>query len=538
MGGARMHETQFELLRSRRFLPLFVTQFLGAFNDNVFKSALVILITYRAAEEAGLDARLLVTMAFGIFILPFFLFSATAGQLADRLEKARLIRIIKFCEILLMALAAVGFFISSVTVLLAVLFLMGAQSTFFGPLKYAILPDHLREGELIGGNAIIEGGTFLAILLGTILGSLMILTDHGASLASGTAIGIAAAGWAGSLFIPRAGPAAPGLRINPNIFGETWGIIRHAADRRDVFLSILGISWFWLVGATYLAQFSTYAKDDLGANEQVATLFLTTFALGIGVGSLLCNRALKGEINAKYVPLGALGMTVFSVDLYFASAHGAAVSGGELAGVVGFLASAASWRIVIDLLMISVCGGFYSVPLYAILQTRSEESHRSRTIAASNIMGALFMVVSAVATMAMLALDFTVTQVFLAVAIANAGVAVYICKLLPDEVVKAIARWLFRLAYRVEVSGLENFTKAGARAVIVPNHTSFLDAGLIGAFLPETPTFAINTFIARRWWLKPVFAVVDLLPLDPTNPMSAKTLVRAVKQGRKCVIFP
>ena len=533
MGG-----TQFGLLKNRRFLPLFVTQFLGAFNDNAFKNALLILITYGAVDKAGLDARIMVPLAAGIFILPFFLFSATAGQLADRLEKAGLIRIIKFCEILLMALAALGFFIGSVPLLLTVLFLMGSQSTFFGPLKYAILPDHLHRSELIGGNAFIEAGTFLAILLGTILGGLLILTDQGVLFISVTLVGLATAGWAGSLLIPRAGPAAPDLKINPNFLTETWVIMRYAAGRRDVFLSILGISWFWLMGATFLAQFPTYAKDILGADEQVVTLFLTTFSLGIGIGSLLCNRALKGEINAKYVPLAAIGMTVFSVDLYLASGQGVGAAGGELLGAAAFLASAANWRIVFDLLMISLCGGFYSVPLYTILQTRSDPSHRSRTIAANNIMSALFMVVSALATALMLALDFTVTQVFLAVAIANAGVAAYICKLLPDEVIKAVARRLFRLAYRVELVGWDNFKNAGDRSVIVINHSSFLDAGLVGAFLPETPTFAVNTYVARKWWLKPAFAVFDLLPIDPTNPMAAKTLIRAVKQGRNCVIFP
>ncbi len=533
-----MHGTQFDLLKIRRFLPLFVTQFLGAFNDNAFKNALLILITYGTAQKAGLDARIMVPLAAGIFILPFFLFSATAGQLADKLEKAGLIRIIKFCEILLMALAAVGFFINSVPVLLTVLFFMGAQSAFFGPLKYGILPDHLDDSELLGGNAFIEAGTFLAILLGTILGGLLILTDSGPLLVSVTLVGLAAAGWAGSLFIPSAGPAAPDLRLNPNIVAETWAIVRHAAGRRDVFLCILGISWFWLVGATFLAQFPTYAKDILGANEQVVTLFLTTFSLGIGIGSLLCNRALKGEINAKYVPLGAIGMTLFSLDLYAASGQGVGTTGGELLGVAAFLASAANWRIVLDLLMISLCGGFYSVPLYAILQSRSEASHRSRAIAANNIMGALFMVVAALATALMLALDFSVTEVFLTVAIANAGVAAYICKLLPEEVIKAIARWLFQLAYRVEVVGWENYRKAGDRTVIVINHSSFLDAALVGAFLPDTPTFAVNTFIARKWWLKPVVAVFDLLPIDPTTPMAAKALVRAVKQGRRCVIFP
>ena len=533
-----MHETQFHLLRSRRFLPLFVTQFLGAFNDNVFKNALVVLITYRSAAAAGLDGQIVITLAAGLFILPFFLFSATAGQLADKLEKSRLIRLIKLCEVLLMVLAGLGYALDSLTILMAVLFLMGAQSTFFGPLKYGILPDHLRPDELIGGNALIEAGTFLAILFGTILGTQLALIDGGLMFVSILAIGFALAGWAGSWLIPSSGPAAPDLRINPNILKGTLAIMRHAAGERDVFLSILGISWFWLVGATFLSQFPTYAKDVLGANQNVLTLFLTIFSLGIGAGSLLCNRALKGEINAKYVPLGGLGMALFSADLVWASARAVGAADGALLGLGGFLAAPANLRVVADLLLIAICGGVYIVPLYAILQSRTEERHRARTIAGNNIVNALFMVAAALATTAMLALGFTVTQVFLVVAVGNAVVAAYICKLLPDEVVKAFARWLFRRAYRVEVRGLESYKQAGERVVIVVNHTSFLDGALLCAFLPETPTVAINSFIARRWWMRPAFMLFDLLPLDPTNPMAAKTMVRAVKQGRKLLIFP
>ena len=531
-----MAHSQFDLLGRQRFLPLFATQFLGAFNDNAFKNALVVLITYEVALGAGGDAQIMVTAAAGLFILPFFLFSATAGQLADKLEKSRLIRIIKLVEILLMILAVVGFATGSVALLMGVLFCMGTQSTFFGPLKYGILPDHLKAEELIGGNALIEAGTFLAILFGTILSGLLVLSDGGRVTIMALVIVVAIGGYVASRFIPSAGPAAPELNINPNILGETLAILRHAASRREIILSILGISWFWLVGATFLSQFPTYSKDVLGADEQVLTLFLATFS--IGVGSLLCNRALKGEVTAKYVPLGALGMALLSYDLVAASARGMAGPEAELVGLLGFLSAAANWRIILDLLGIAICGGVYIVPLYTILQDRSAESHRARNIAANNIMNALFMVAAAVMVTAMLALSFTVTQVFLAVAVGNTLVAIYICKLLPDEVVKAFARWLFHLAYRVEVDGWENYRKAGERVVIVANHTSFLDGALLCAYLPDTPSFAINSFIATRWWARPAFALFDLLPLDPTNPMAAKTMVRAVKDGRKLLIFP
>ncbi len=532
-----MHENQYQLLQSRRFLPLFATQFFGALNDNFFKNALVILILYRLAAAAGLDGQVLVTVAAGAFILPFFLFSAIAGQLADKFEKARLIRLIKLAEVLIMALAVVGFLWGDTYLMLAVLFLMGTQSTFFGPLKYGILPDHLAEDELIGGNALIEAGTFLAILIGTILGGLIVLTENGIPLVSVSILALAGCGWWASRFIPRAEPPAPELRINPNLAAETWNIVRAATSRRDMRLTILGISWFWLVGATFLAQFPNLAKTVIGANEHVVTLFLATFSFGIGVGSLLCNKLLKGEVTAKFVPFGALGMTLFTLDLYFANA-GLVPPSGELQGVADFLSRPLGWRVLADLTAIAVCGGVFIVPLYAILQARSDPAQRSRTVAANNIVNALFMVVGAAAATGMLLAGVSVPEVFLVVALANGAVAVYICGLLPEAIVKAALAAVLRVLYGVEFRGRENLEKAGKRAVIVVNHVSFLDAALLGAFLPRKPLFAVNTVIARRWWVKPFLAIVDAFPLDPTNPMALKSLIKAVRADRHCVIFP
>ncbi len=270
-----MQESQFHLLKTKRFLPLFITQFLGAFNDNLFKNALVILITYVIADRAGMNPQVLVTMAAGVFILPFFLFSATAGQLADKYEKSHLIRIIKLVEIFLMIGAGIGFYFESPYFLLSVLFLMGTQSTFFGPIKYGILPEQLREDDLIGGNGIIESGTFIAILLGTIFGGLLILSDSGSTLISTMIVLVAISGWLISFQIPRTRPADPTLSVNYNFITETWNMISHARKNREVFLSILGISWFWLVGATFISQFSNYSKITLGGDEQVYTLLLT-----------------------------------------------------------------------------------------------------------------------------------------------------------------------------------------------------------------------------------------------------------------------
>ena len=525
------------LFRTKRFLPLFVTQFLGALNDNLFKNALTILVLFRIADQAGENGQILVTIAAGIFILPFFLLSATAGQLADKCEKAGMIRIIKFCEIVVMGLGAAALLLGDVNFLLGVLFLMGCQSSFFGPVKYSILPDHLKEEELVAGNALVETGTFLAILLGTIGGSILILRDNGSTIVSIMVITLAVLGWLASLKIPPAAAPMPDLRINPNIFGETWRIVATAASQRDIFLCILGISWTWLAGATFLTQLPAFSKDVLGANEQVVTLFLTTFSLGVGIGSLWCNKLLDGEISAKYVPFGALGVTLFSADLYFASASLPATTA-PLMGVAEFLRHGNHWRIVIDLLGIAIATGIYTVPLYAILQTRADEAQRSRIIAANNIMNALFMVTGAVAASIMLALNFSVPSVFLVVALANCVVAIYVVQLLPDHVFKALFAAIFKTLYRVEIKGLENYRAAGTRAVIVANHVSMIDALLLGTFLPGKPTFAIDTHIARKWWVKPFLMLGEALPVDPTSPLATKTMIKAVKEGRHCVIFP
>jgi acyl-[acyl-carrier-protein]-phospholipid O-acyltransferase / long-chain-fatty-acid--[acyl-carrier-protein] ligase len=531
-----MSTTQFQLLRSKRFLPLFVTQFFGALNDNLFKNALAVLIIYRIAEASGLNGQVLVTVAAGLFILPFFLFSATAGQIADKYEKSALVTKLKAVEILVMGLAAAGFFWGNVPFLIGVLFLMGTQSAFFGPLKYSILPDHLNINELIGANALIEAGTFLAILAGTIAGGLLILQAEGTTIIAASVIIVAIGGWASSRFVPKTSLSSPDLRVNPNFLAETWSTLQYSRSNREVFLSILGISWFWLVGATFLAQFPAFAKDVLSADETVVTLFLTMFSIGIGLGALLCNKLLKGEISAKYVPLGAIGMTVFTADLFLATP--AAIETTSLMSVGAFLSAPHNWRLVIDLLGVSLAGGIYIVPLYALLQAKSEPSHRARIIAANNIMNALFVVGGAVAATAMLAAKVSVPQVFLTVAIANAGVVIYICRLLPDTLVKAAFTSVFKLLYRVEVRGLENYAKAGKRAVIIGNHVSFLDGALIAAALPSKPVFAVNTVTARRWWAKPFLALVESCTVDPTSPLATRTLIKAVREDRHCLIFP
>lgn len=433
-----MAKTQFSLLGKRRFLPLFLTQFLGAFNDNAFKNALVILITYIAAEKAGMDPQILVTLAAGVFILPYFLLSATAGQFADKYEKSCLIRRMKLIEICLMVLAAVAFASQSVWVLMGVLFLMGTQSTFFGPLKYSILPQHLEDNELIGGNAMVSAGTFIAILLGTIVGGLLILAEMhvpfltaatggniggGVLLVATLTIAVGVIGWLASRSIPEAPASEPELKISWNIPRETWRIVSFAREEEDVFLAIIGISWFWLVGATFLAQFPNFAKVTLGADETVVTFFLTMFSVGIAIGSMLCDKLLKGIVSAVYAPLGALGMAVFIGALYYVSKDYIPAPEERLMNFMDFARQSENWSIIGCLLAVSVCGGVYVVPLYAIMQSRSAKEHRARIIAANNVMNSLFMVVSALASTAMLAGGFSVTDVFLAIGLVNVPVA-------------------------------------------------------------------------------------------------------------------
>lgn len=530
-----MQTTEMALLKTQRFLPLFITQFLGAFNDNLFKNALVILITYKMVTT---HSQLLVILAAGIFILPFFLFSATAGQLADRYEKSRLIVFVKMIEIILMIVGAIGFYSQNNVLLMLVLFGLGAHATFFGPLKYAILPEKLKENELVGGNGLIEAGTFLAILCGTILGGVLIMAPHGELFISIMMIAIAISGLIASGYIPRSRHSNPSIKLTFNIIQDTHKLIQYSKQRWDIYLAILGISWFWLIGATFLSEFPVFAKETLHANEHIVTLFLTLFSIGLAVGSLICNRLLKEKINATYVPIAAIGMTLFTIDLYFASQQITHASDSQLITLMQFFFSKQGFHICLDLMIIAICGGIYTVPLYTLLQHRTEETHRARVIASNNVMNALFMVIASLAIMFMLKIGFSVPAVFLTLAIINGAVAIYICKLLPNVLLRGFFRWLLTSLYRVKVKGLENYHHAGERVVILANHTSFIDALLLSVFLPDKLTFAINTHTAKNGWIRFFLRMVDAFPVDPTNPMALKSLIDFIKQNNRCVIFP
>lgn len=398
-------------------MPLFLTQFLGAFNDNLFKSALVTLITFDLAAKYDLNAPVLITVVAGLFILPFFLFSSLAGQISDKYEKSRLIRIIKLVEIILMVLTAAAFHYVQLWWLIALLFLMGAQSTFFGPLKYSVLPQLLREDELVAGNGLVNAGTNVAILTGTLCGGLFIMSPLGRYYISAGIVGVAAAGYIASRFIPVLPASSPELKIDRNLFRSTWQLITYPVPNRPVFMSIIGISWFWFLGSVFLAQFPSFAKDIVGGDEQVSTLFLVVFTVGIGFGATFCNKLLGGRVSGKYVPGSLIAISVFIVMLYLVSPSQAA--GGALSGVGAFLSSGRSWLIILSMFLIAASGGLYSIPMYAMMQNLTPETHMARTIASLNIIDSLGMVIAAALMSAMIAAGMSINGVFLSMAFIN-----------------------------------------------------------------------------------------------------------------------
>lgn len=522
--------SQFRLLRQRRFAPFFVTQFLGAFNDNVYKNALVLLVAFKAATLTTLSSDVVVNLAGALFVLPFFLFSATAGQLADKYDKAALIRFVKLLEIAIMALGAVGFVRGSLPLLLAALFLMGLQSTVFGPVKYAILPQTLNEHELVGGNALVETGTSLAILMGTILGGILIAAEQGASTWVPVAVlAIAVAGYVAAHYVPAAPPPSPDLVIDWNPVTETWRNLKFTRGNRTVFLAILGVSWFWLYGLVFLSQFPNFARVQLGGSEHVVTLLLAVFSVGIAIGSLLCERMSGHKVELGLVPFGSIGLTIFALDLAFASpgAHG-----GPPTGVGEFLRSPGSWRVLFDLAMIGLFGGFYIVPLYALIQSRSERSHQSRIIAGNNILNALFMVVGAGVSAMLLARGLTIPQLFLVTALMNAAVAAFIYSLVPEFLMRFLAWLLVHTMYRVDKSGLEHIPEEGP-AVVVCNHVSFVDAVVIMGVCRRPIRFVMDHNIFKVPVLNFVFRTGRCIPIAgrKENPALMEKAFEDVRQG-------
>ena len=527
-GGHGEHPNQFALLGQRRFAPFFWVQFLGAGNDNVFKFAFTVLVTYQL-QVAWLPAQMAGLVIGALFILPFLLFSATSGQLADKYPKERLIRFVKSLEIAIMVLAGWGFMQQHVPVLLACVFLMGLHSTIFGPVKFAYLPQHLSERELTGGNGMVEMGTFVAILLGNVAGGLLIAVPQiGPTYVAVACLALAILGRALAQVVPSSPATDPGLTINWNPFTETWGNLLLAHGNIVVFRSLLGISWMWFFGAVFLSQFPSFARDVLHGNEQVASLLLVVFSIGIGVGALLCELLSRRHVEIGLVPMGAIGMSVFSIDLYFAS-RGLPPATSLTLGQ--FMAQIAHWRVLVDLGLLSLFAGIYSVPMYALIQIRCQPTHRARIIAANNILNALFMIVSSIGVGALLSAGFTIPQVFLIVGLLNAVVAFYIFLVVPEYLLRFLAWLLTHFVYRFKVRGDQHIPTTGA-AILVCNHVSFVDAVLLMAASPRPIRFIMDHRIFATPVLGTLFKLAKAIPIAPQkeDPLAYE---RAFAEARK-----
>ncbi|BCO26659.1 lysophospholipid transporter LplT [Rhodoferax lithotrophicus] len=534
------HPNQFALLKQRRFAPFFWTQFAGAANDNLFKFAFTVMVTYQLSVD-WLPPAMAGLVIGALFILPFLLFSATSGQLTDKFNKTAMIRLVKNLEIVIMGLAAWGFMADNVLVLLGCTFLMGLHSTLFGPVKFAYLPQVLGERELTGGNGMVEMGTFVAILLGNIAGGLLVaIPEVGHRDVALTCVLLALLGRGVAQLIPSAPATDPGLVINWNPVSETWRNLKLAHGNLVVFRSLLGISWMWFFGAVFLSQFPSFAKEVLHGNEQVASLLLVVFSIGIGTGSLLCEVFSRRHVEIGLVPLGAIGMSVFAVDLYFASRSLPPV---EVMGLGAFLAQSAHWRVMADLLLLSLFAGLYSVPMYALIQLRSQPTHRARIIAANNILNALFMIGSSVIAGALIKSGFSIAQIFLFTGLANAVVAFYIFMLVPEYLLRFAAWVLSRLVYRFKVQGDEHIPSQGA-AILACNHVSFVDAVLLMAASPRPIYFLMDHRIFQVPLLGWLFRLAKAIPIAPRaeDPVAYEAAFEAaakvLQEGDLLAIFP
>jgi 1-acyl-sn-glycerol-3-phosphate acyltransferase len=535
------HSSQFSLLTQRRFGPFFWTQFLGAFNDNLFKTALLVVLTYDALSWTTLAPSLLNNLIPGLFILPYVVFSATAGQIADKVEKGRLARWVKLLEIVIMSVAGIGWTTHTLWLLIAAVAGMGVHSTLFGPVKYAYLPQHLKPEELVGGNGVIEMGTFVGILLGEVMGAVLAgHGDMGVHLVAVGTIAVAVLGLATSWRIPASPAPAPDLVISKNPVAESLRNLGYSRQNRTVFLSMLGNSWFWFYGALVLSQFPLYAKDYLHGDHSVFVLLLTIFSLGIGTGSLLCEKLSGRKVEIGLVPFGAIGLSLFGIDLYFASlgyVNTAAVD------FLGLLHQQGTWRILLDLLLLGVFGGFFIVPLFALIQTRCDPKHVSRTIAGMNILNALFMVAAAGVAVFLIGQGFSIPEMFLTTALLNAVVAIYIFSLVPEFLMRFLAWLLIHTIHRVSTVNAEQIPEEGA-AVLVCNHVSYVDAIVIMAASPRPIRFVMDHRIFKTPLLGFIFRTGKAIPIasakeDPWLMEKAFVdIAQALHEGELVCIFP
>ena len=519
--------SQFGLLGTRRLAPLFVTQFLGAFNDNLFRWAFVAVLTFGGLVAAD-ASRVYNNIAAVLFIMPFFLFSATAGTLADRFEKSRLVRFVKIGEIGVAALAGIALYLESVPALFTVLFLLGVQSTFFGPLKYSILPQHLDTRELVGGNAMVQMGTFVAILLGTIAGGIVGDLEDVSLLLFVFVVAVAVLGYLACRWIPRAEPTkTDNLGWNPAV--ETWRLITLARERKAVFLSILGVSWFWLLGSVVLVQIPSLVRD-LSGGQLVVTLIMVVFTVAIAIGSLLCEKLSGRRVEVGLVPVGAAGVSLFGLDAYFAIS---AIAPGEVERtVIEFVRTQGVARLLFDLTMMGIFTGLYVVPLQANIQSRTPNDRRARVIAANNVLNSLFMVVGAGFAIGWLLLDGTIQGLIAALAVINAGVAVFIFYQVPEFAMRFLVWAISHTMYRVRHDGLDKIPDKGP-AVLVCNHVSYMDACLLAGAVRRPVRFVMHQNIYRLPVLNFIFRTGRTVPILPEaeDPAVYEAAFREVREG-------
>lgn len=529
---------QSSLLTKRRFLPYFLTQALGAFNDNVYKNILLILIAYASVDSLPLSANLLINIAAGLFILPFFLFSASAGVIADQYDKAMIMRRVKLAEIVIMSLAAIAFFYQSYSALLVLLFLMGTQSAFFGPAKYALLPQHLKSEELISGNALVETGTFLAILLGTLLAGFIADSHNAHYIAAGAVIFFAILGYLASLAIPSAPPTVKKATFKWQPIKQTRSTMSIARQDKTIFQCILGISWFWFLGACYLTQFPNYAKISLGGNAASVSFLLMLFSIGIAIGSMCCDRLSQHRIDPGIVPIGSLGITLFGSGLYFL----APATTVQTQSLMAFMTAPSLWPIFASLLLLGVAGGIFIVPLYALMQQRSKEDERAQIIAANNIWNAVFMVVSAISAIVFLSvLKLSIPQFFLILAAVNSLVVVYIYFQAPDFFWRFVVWMITHTMYRVKKQNLNNIPEQGG-VLLVCNHVSYMDALLLAGSCPRPIRFLMDRDIYNLPLVKSFCKACKAIPVDANDRTSIRNAFSKVSEhldnGDIVCVFP
>lgn len=529
------------LMTARRFAPLFWCQFFSAFNDNFLKNALAFLILFGIGGETGMGgeghAGVLVTLASAVFIGPFFILSGLGGQWADRYDKALMARRLKFAEIFAAACAVLGFLLHSVPVLFVALGLFGTIAALFGPIKYGILPDHLRREELPAGNALVEAATFLAILLGTIAAGTASAMGGSGALFGALVMAFAVLCWLSARMIPETGEGAPDLRVDPNVARSTFSLLRDLWVDTRLWRGSLIVSWFWLVGVVVLSLLPVLVRQSFNGTETVITLLLATFSIGIALGSGLASWLASGRIVLLPTPVGAVLMAVFGFDLAWTVAHLPTVPP-EAIGPLAFLHSGDGLRTVVDFLGLAVAGGLYIVPSFAAVQAWAEKAMRARIIGAVNVITAAFMVGGTLALAALQAAGLTIASLLAIVAALNLMVGAVVLATLPTSPFRDALSILFRAFYRLEVRGLDNIEKAGPNCIVALNHVSFLDAPLALSLLDQEPVFAIDSGIAKRWWVRPFLSMTRAMPLDPTKPLATRTLINAVRSGETLIIFP